>query len=95
MGGPGVDPHYNGTTSEARAWGAKQAAWALSNTSYRHLTYPVLRDIDGNFVRGLGTDAVPETFVINRQGRIAAVRRYQVNSRWLDQTLPKLLAERS
>jgi len=60
-----------------------------------HLTYPVLRDIDGNFVRGLGTDAVPETFVINRQGRIAAVRRYQVNSRWLDQTLPKLLAERS
>jgi len=26
MGGPGVDPHYNGTTSEARAWGARQAA---------------------------------------------------------------------
>ena len=60
-----------------------------------HLTYPVLRDIDGNFVRGLGTDAVPETFVIDRQGRIAAVRRYQVNSQWLHQTLPRLLSERS
>ncbi len=60
-----------------------------------HLTYPVVRDVDGNFVHGLGTDGVPETFVIDRQGRIAAVRRYQVNGQWLDQTLPKLLAERS
>jgi cytochrome c biogenesis protein CcmG/thiol:disulfide interchange protein DsbE len=60
-----------------------------------HLTYPVLRDVDGNFVHGLGTDAVPETFVINRQGRIAAVRRFQLDSQWLAQTLPKLLAERS
>ncbi len=60
-----------------------------------HLTYPVVRDVDGNFVRGLGTDGVPETFVIDRQGRIAAVRRYQLNSQWLERTLPKLLAEPS
>jgi len=57
-----------------------------------HLTYPVVRDVDGNFVHGLGTNGVPETFVIDRQGRIAAVRRYQIDSRWLDQTLPRLLA---
>ena len=31
MGGPGVDPHYNGTTTEASAWGAAQAARALSD----------------------------------------------------------------
>ena len=31
MGGPGVDPHYNGTTSEASAWGARQAARALTD----------------------------------------------------------------
>jgi hypothetical protein len=31
MGGPGVDPHYNGTTSEASAWGARQAARALAD----------------------------------------------------------------
>ena len=29
MGGPGVDPHYSGTVTEARAWGARQAARAL------------------------------------------------------------------
>ena len=31
MGGPGVDPNYNGTTTEANAWGARQAARALSD----------------------------------------------------------------
>ena len=29
MGGPGVDPHYNGTQAEASSWGAQQAARAL------------------------------------------------------------------
>ena len=29
MGGPGVDPHWNGTTSEASKWGAQQAADTL------------------------------------------------------------------
>jgi hypothetical protein len=29
MGGPGRDPHYNGTTSEAAAWGRQQAQAAL------------------------------------------------------------------
>ena len=31
MGGPGVDPHYNGTAAEAYAWGARQAARALAD----------------------------------------------------------------
>jgi hypothetical protein len=30
MGGPGVDPHYNGTTHEAAVWGDAQAATVLS-----------------------------------------------------------------
>jgi len=60
-----------------------------------HLTYPVVRDISGNFIRSFGTTGVPETFVIDRQGRIAALRRYQVDSSWLNRTLPPLLAERS
>ena len=60
-----------------------------------HLTYPVIRDVSGNFVRSFGTTGVPETFVIDRRGRIAALRRYQLDSRWLQQTLPRLLAERS
>jgi hypothetical protein len=48
MGGPGVDPHYNGTTTEAYAWGVKQAAWTLSDisimvhTDHRRVPYPVV-----------------------------------------------------
>jgi cytochrome c biogenesis protein CcmG, thiol:disulfide interchange protein DsbE len=60
-----------------------------------HITYPVVRDVSGNFVRSFGTNAVPETFVINRQGRIAALRRFQVDTEWLRQTLPTILAQRS
>ena len=60
-----------------------------------HITYPVVRDVSGNFVRSFGTTGVPETFVINRQGRIVALRRYQLDETWLQQTLPRILAERS
>ena len=42
MGGPGVDPHYNGSTGEASAWGATQAAQTLSAMSHLHITYPVV-----------------------------------------------------
>ena len=42
MGGPGVDPHYNGKTSEASAWGALQAARTLSAMRNDHVTYPVV-----------------------------------------------------
>jgi len=74
----------------------------LDNTSasktfvhQEHITYPVLRDVSGNFVRSFGTTGVPETFVINRQGRIQALRRYQLNNTWLKTTLPRILAEHS
>jgi hypothetical protein len=42
MGGPGVDPHYNGTTTEAYAWGEAQAARTLSDAAKLHVTYPVI-----------------------------------------------------
>ena len=60
-----------------------------------HITYPVIRDVSGTFVRSFGTTGVPETFVINRQGRIAALRRYQLDSKWVQQTLPRILAQPS
>jgi cytochrome c biogenesis protein CcmG, thiol:disulfide interchange protein DsbE len=61
----------------------------------QHISYPVIRDVNGDFVRAFGTTGVPETFVINRQGRIVAVRRYQLDGTWLRQTLPRILAARS
>ena len=48
-----------------------------------HITYPVIRDVNGNFVRSFGTTGVPETFVINRHGRIVSVRRFQLTGNWL------------
>jgi cytochrome c biogenesis protein CcmG/thiol:disulfide interchange protein DsbE len=61
----------------------------------QHISYPVIRDVSGNFVRSFGTTGVPETFVINRQGRIAALRRFQIDGTWLSQTLPAILAQKS
>jgi cytochrome c biogenesis protein CcmG, thiol:disulfide interchange protein DsbE len=59
------------------------------------LTYPSLRDRDGKFADRYGSRAFPETFVVDRRGRIAAERRGPVNQRWLDQTLPRLLREKA
>jgi hypothetical protein len=43
MGGPGVDPHYNGTTAEATNWGAAQAARALGDIGNGGgINYPVV-----------------------------------------------------
>jgi hypothetical protein len=44
MAGPGVDPHYNGTTAEASAWGAAQAAQVLADlpSTSTAVNYPVI-----------------------------------------------------
>jgi hypothetical protein len=46
MGGPGVDPNYNGTSREAKTSGARQAARALADIrgfpTPRRVLYPVL-----------------------------------------------------
>jgi hypothetical protein len=42
MGGPGVDPNYNGTAAEASAWGARQAARTLADVANGPIDYPVV-----------------------------------------------------
>ena len=46
MGGPGVDPTYDGTSSEAYAWGQRQAADTLTDiaakTTAQRVAYPVV-----------------------------------------------------
>jgi cytochrome c biogenesis protein CcmG/thiol:disulfide interchange protein DsbE len=56
-----------------------------------HITYPVLRDVSGSFVRSYGSDGIPETFVIDRTGRVAAIIREQLTGKWLAQVLPRVL----
>lgn len=86
----------------ARSGGTVLGVTYLDNSSdseqfvrQEHITYPVVRDVSGNFVRSFGTTGVPETFVIDRQGRVAAVRRYQLDGTWLRQTLPPILEQSS
>jgi len=59
------------------------------------LSYPSLRDRDGEFADRYGSRAFPETFVIDRRGRIVAQRRGPVDQAWLDKTLPPLLGEQA
>jgi cytochrome c biogenesis protein CcmG, thiol:disulfide interchange protein DsbE len=60
-----------------------------------HLTYPVIRDVNGDLARAFAADGVPETFVINRQGRIVALQREQLAGSWLQQTVGRVLEESS
>jgi cytochrome c biogenesis protein CcmG, thiol:disulfide interchange protein DsbE len=60
-----------------------------------HIRYPVVRDVGGGFARAYGANGIPETFVIDRSGRVAAVRRYQLAGDWLRTTLSRVLAQRA
>jgi cytochrome c biogenesis protein CcmG/thiol:disulfide interchange protein DsbE len=55
------------------------------------LSYPSVRDAEGKFADDYGTNALPETFVINRQGRIVARSRGQVDDRFIESALAPLL----
>ena len=66
---------------------------ALDIVDQYGLTWPSLRDRDGAYAAKYGSVAYPETFVIDRKGRIAAKRRGPVDQAWLDKTLPPILAE--
>jgi cytochrome c biogenesis protein CcmG/thiol:disulfide interchange protein DsbE len=59
------------------------------------LTYPMLRDGAGDTLGSFGVVAYPETFVIDRRGRIAATRRGPVDERFLRTQVAPLLRERS
>ncbi len=54
------------------------------------LSYPNLRDIDGSFATAYGTDALPETFVLNRRLQVIAISRGEITrqawlTHWIEQ----------
>jgi cytochrome c biogenesis protein CcmG, thiol:disulfide interchange protein DsbE len=59
------------------------------------LTYPMLRDGGGETREAFGIAGFPETFVIDRQGRIAAVQRGPVDERFMRERVAPLLRERT
>jgi cytochrome c biogenesis protein CcmG/thiol:disulfide interchange protein DsbE len=58
------------------------------------LTYPIVRYSSENATKDFGTKRMPETFVIDRDGNVAALQRFQVNDKWLNTVLPPILAEK-
>jgi cytochrome c biogenesis protein CcmG, thiol:disulfide interchange protein DsbE len=57
------------------------------------LTYPMLKDRDGKALESFGVVAYPETFVIDRKGRITAVRRGPVDEEFMEAEVTPLLEE--
>jgi cytochrome c biogenesis protein CcmG/thiol:disulfide interchange protein DsbE len=51
------------------------------------INYPSLRDVDNVLARKYGSTNVPETFVIDAQGRIVAVSRGQIDQAFLDNAI--------
>ncbi len=49
-----------------------------------HLTYPNLRDNNGDFAHSYGTDQLPESFIVNRHGQVVAIRRGEIEQSFLN-----------
>jgi cytochrome c biogenesis protein CcmG, thiol:disulfide interchange protein DsbE len=60
---------------------------SLSFIHEHALTYPNLRDVTGSFAHSYGTDQLPESFMINREGKIVAISRGEVTKGWLANAL--------
>jgi cytochrome c biogenesis protein CcmG, thiol:disulfide interchange protein DsbE len=53
-----------------------------------HLTYPNLRDNDnGDFAHSYGTDQLPESFLIDRQGHVVAVERGEIEQKFINEAI--------
>jgi len=55
------------------------------------LTYPMLRDAEAESFEALGVIALPETFVIDRRGKIAAAARGPVDDEFMRTNVEPLL----
>jgi len=60
---------------------------ALSFAHRFGLTYPSLRDTEGTFAHAYGTDRLPESFVIDRRGRIVAISRGEIGQGFINRAI--------
>lgn len=51
------------------------------------ISYPSVRDVGTELAEAFGTRALPETFVLDREGRVVAVSRGQLTQRFIDDAL--------
>jgi cytochrome c biogenesis protein CcmG/thiol:disulfide interchange protein DsbE len=63
---------------------------SLSFVHHFGLTYPSLRDVEGKLADAFGTKALPESFVLDREGRVVAINRGQITQQaFLDRAIAK------
>jgi hypothetical protein len=51
------------------------------------ITYPNLRDTTGEFAHAYGTDQLPESFVIDRNGAVVAVSRGEIGQAFVNKAI--------
>jgi cytochrome c biogenesis protein CcmG/thiol:disulfide interchange protein DsbE len=56
------------------------------------VSFPIVRDVEGDFAAAYGVKGMPETFVLDPRGRIVAFQRSELSQRWIASTLDPLLA---
>lgn len=59
------------------------------------VTYPQLRDGDGNSAHDYGTTGVPENFLVNPRGRLVLIQRGPVDEGYLDRYVAPLIRSKS
>jgi cytochrome c biogenesis protein CcmG, thiol:disulfide interchange protein DsbE len=52
-----------------------------------HLSYPNLRDGTGSFAGEYGTDQLPESFIVDRDGHVVTLQRGEISQRFVDQAI--------
>jgi cytochrome c biogenesis protein CcmG/thiol:disulfide interchange protein DsbE len=55
------------------------------------ISYPSMRDVDGDLAHKYGTNQLPETFVIDREGKVAAIARGSLDQATMDKALARVL----
>jgi cytochrome c biogenesis protein CcmG/thiol:disulfide interchange protein DsbE len=55
----------------------------------RKISYPSIQDLGTDLAREYGTNKLPETFVLDRQGRVVAISRGQIDQAFLDRAIAK------
>jgi cytochrome c biogenesis protein CcmG/thiol:disulfide interchange protein DsbE len=64
---------------------------AVSYMRSNHLSFPVFLDPGDTFVAPYGVTGPPETFIVNRQGKVVAARTFQLTAKWVDTALAHAL----
>jgi len=64
---------------------------SLKFVAQQSIDYPNVRDVGKKLAREYALKGLPETFVIDARGRVAALYRGQISQRWMDDALDRAI----